>query len=184
MNLFIETSLSDLYFCLFKKNKVIASINKPNLVKKTDAFYETLNELFKKANVSLKDIENIYTTLGPGSFSGARIGLLFAKTIAQISDKQMYTTATYNLFKVQNYLQNKDVNNVYIKANKYSVYHISFLPNLASEIINNDNNFEIFDYSLFENNLSLYFQEFKQEKDLETVELLYLHEPQIGGNKC
>ena len=42
MNLFVETSLSDLYICLFTKNfKVVDKIHVPNLAKKTDESFDS-----------------------------------------------------------------------------------------------------------------------------------------------
>ncbi|WP_369085881.1 tRNA (adenosine(37)-N6)-threonylcarbamoyltransferase complex dimerization subunit type 1 TsaB [Metamycoplasma spumans] len=185
MKLFIETSLSDLYMSIIN-NKVIAKRQIKNLVKKTDAFYENLDQLFKEANVNIEEITDIYTTLGPGSFSGARIGFLFAKTIAQISNTNFYVVPTYKLISKQKETLNLDWKNVYIKANRYSSYWINIENNNECSIVENENNNDDFIYDLFEKDPEQFFILFNkvESNKILDVELLYLHEPQIGVEKC
>lgn len=180
MNIFVETSLSNLYMCIFdSNNKIISKINIENVVKKTDIFYEQLNILLKIAKLKLFDIKNFYVTLGPGSFSGARIGLTFCRTVFQLSKKcNLYVTPTYKLFNTQ-----LKTNHVKILANKYRVFDI-IDDNITLETNNND--YHIFDYDRFENNLSEYLLVFKKiERDkLLDVDVIYGSMPQIGEIKC
>ncbi|WP_412031731.1 tRNA (adenosine(37)-N6)-threonylcarbamoyltransferase complex dimerization subunit type 1 TsaB [Metamycoplasma buccale] len=186
MKMFLETSLDNLYLCLIDKNdKVINKINIPSLVKKTDVLFENINILFKNINVSINELTDIYTTLGPGSFSGARIGFLFARTISQLSNIKLYVCETYLLFKKQLELSKNSKSEIKIKANKYSVYKIKFSnKKIISTIEENKNDYDIFNYQLFENNVSQFLKIFREVKNPMDIELCYLHEPQIGGIKC
>ena len=87
MNILIETSLDNLYMCIFdKKFNLITKVNLEKIVKKTDVFFDSLKTLLNYGKLGLLDIENIYVTLGPGSFSGSRIGLTFCRTMAQLKN--------------------------------------------------------------------------------------------------
>ncbi|WP_373434746.1 hypothetical protein [Metamycoplasma equirhinis] len=181
MELFVETSLSDLYIAIIKNNKIIDKICEKDLVKKTDEFYLKLNLLFERNKIDIDSINEIYITLGPGSFSGARIGLLFARTICQISNKKLFIVPTYKLFEMQKKMLKQDFNQIKIKANKYNNYLIKLNSNFSCELVENNNDFDKFDYQLFEKKLPKYKNIFMQCLDVNEVELLYLHEPQIGG---
>ncbi|ACF07539.1 molecular chaperone [Metamycoplasma arthritidis] len=185
MKLFLETSLEDLYLALIdKNNKIVKSIHIPSLVKKTDALFCEINNLFDNTNYSIHNIKAIYVTLGPGSFSGARIGLLFARTIAQVTNVKMFVTYTYELFKKQLQLSKKWENLVLIKANKHSQYKIDFHQDeITTTLIENNNNYHAFDYKQFEAKTVLYLATFKEVKNPMEIELAYLHNPQIGGLK-
>lgn len=184
MNLFVETSLSDLYICLFTKNfKVVDKIHVPNLAKKTDEFFEHLDILLQRNKLELSNIKRVYTTLGPGSFNGARIGFLFVRTIVQMNNAcKLYVAPTFVLFKIQFLIQGKKLD-IKIKANKYSLYDIQF-PNqqVQKSLINNDGNYDLLNYQLLEKRLRTYlnFFNYVNQSDLLNVELEYLSDPQIG----
>ena len=184
MNLFVETSLSDLYICLFTKNfKVVDKIHVPNLAKKTDEFFEHLDILLQRNKLELSNIKKVYTTLGPGSFNGARIGFLFARTIVQMNNAcKLYVAPTFVLFKIQFLIQGKKLD-IKIKANKYSLYDIQFSnQQVQKSLINNDGNYDLLNYQLLEKRLRTYlnFFNYVNQSDLLNVELEYLSDPQIG----
>lgn len=185
MKLILETSLDDLYLALVNENdKIIKSITVQSLVKKTDALFDEINRLFENTNFSINDLKSIYITLGPGSFSGARIGLLFARTMVQISNTKMYVCYTYELFKKQLELKQKWENFVLIKANKHSQYHIDFSDGaITTTLVENEDNYFCFDYAHFESSIAEYLTVFKEARNPIEVELAYLHEPQIGRQK-
>ncbi|EPL02798.1 hypothetical protein CP02DC14_1630, partial [Chlamydia psittaci 02DC14] len=70
MNLFIDTSLDNLYFLIFNdKYEIVKKTNIENVARKTDIFYDELEKILGN-NILVKDL-NIYITLGPGSFMGS-----------------------------------------------------------------------------------------------------------------
>ncbi|QJG66478.1 hypothetical protein HGG64_02050 [Mycoplasma phocoeninasale] len=181
MELFVETSLTDLYFAIIDRDKVIDEVRIKDLVKKTDLFYETLNSLLSKSNLKINDFSKIYTTTGPGSFSGTRIGFLFAKTISQISKIKLYLCPTYKLFILQKQLLNSTELTVKIKANKYNIYEIKIQPAITCQLIANDGNFDNLDYQLLKDNIAKFLSCFSEVSDSSSIDLEYFHEPQIGG---
>lgn len=181
MNILIETSLDNLYMCIFdKKFNLITKVNLEKIVKKTDVFFDAFKTLLNSAKLGILDIENIYVTLGPGSFSGSRIGLTFCRTIAQLKNNiNLFVAPTYILFKSQ--LNNEK--EIKIKANKYSIFRI--LGDKIS-LIPNDGNFHKFDYDKFEKNIKLYISFFKRvnQDELLDIDIIYGSDPQIGELKC
>ena len=53
------------------------------MVKQSDALFPALNALMKKAHVRQSDLALIAVDVGPGSFTGVRVGLSVARTMAQ-----------------------------------------------------------------------------------------------------
>ncbi|MDC8927047.1 hypothetical protein PR254_01100 [Metamycoplasma hyosynoviae] len=189
MNLFIETCLDDLYLIVFKNNgKIISKIKLNDITKKTDVFFENLNYVLNEAKIQINEVNKIYVTKGPGSFNGSRIGFLFARTIAQISDIELFTIPTYVIFYVQHLLMAYPKEIINIKANKHSIYKITLSDNLKKinmELIANENNYEKLNYSLFEKNIFTYlnFSKKVEKENLLKEELIYLSNPQIGELK-
>lgn len=82
ISFFIDTCTSFATIALLKDNKLI---NQKNVVSNRDLsnnLFEYIEQLFKEANVLPKDVKKIYVSIGPGSFTGVRIGLTIAKTYA------------------------------------------------------------------------------------------------------
>lgn len=81
MNLIIDTSTRDFYIALISKDFVEKRIIKDKSNHSKVMALE-IDALLKNNNTSISSIEKIYIAIGPGSFTGIRIGLTFAKTIA------------------------------------------------------------------------------------------------------
>ncbi|AZG68604.1 hypothetical protein [Mycoplasma struthionis] len=179
MKLFIETSLDDLIITKIENNIVSDFLHIEKLTKKSDEFFNKLNTVIKKED--RKNLKAVYVTIGPGSFTGARVGFLVARTLAQISKIKLYVAPSYELLKTQKKLLNQDWKKIVIKANKHNNYLIdlSFKKPKVS-ITNEIKEYDNLDFSLFKNNISLYLKSFKRVWNLNKASLLYFHEPQIG----
>ena len=82
ISLFIDTALSYIRIAIFKDNKLIDSINEKCEKNMSALFDSKVNELFKKNNLELTEVNKIYTVTGPGSFTGIRVGMTFSKVLA------------------------------------------------------------------------------------------------------
>lgn len=80
--LYIDTHSNIIDLVLFQDGKVIAHILKESGVQQSSVILPTLNELLKQANISIQDVEDIIVVNGPGSFTGVRLGVTIAKTLA------------------------------------------------------------------------------------------------------
>ncbi len=94
MNLFIDTTTKYVTILTFNQNEILSCVQYEGQNNHTTTIY---NELEK---VKLNEIKNVYVTSGPGSYTGVRIGVLVAKTIASELKVSLYTINTLKLFKL------------------------------------------------------------------------------------
>lgn len=80
--------------------------------------------------LDLKKINKVVVSIGPGSFTGIRIGLMFAKTMALVNEVELYQINQLELLAITN-----DVDKVALDArgNKYYVYNCGEIELLAKE---------------------------------------------------
>lgn len=79
--LFIDTHNETLYIS-YIENGNITNLKKEGNRSHSEIAIPTLVELLNKVNVKLEVIDEIIVVNGPGSFTGVRIGITIAKTIA------------------------------------------------------------------------------------------------------
>lgn len=172
MKLFIDSSQSQFIAALIEKNRVIFS-------SKIDTKYK-VEEIIKFFNnvPNLHKIEDIYINLGPGSFTGARIALLYVRTLAQLNNKiKIYTTNTYSLLSSLNkkFFQRK----FFIFATKNKSY---LLTNKSIKIVDKHNKESQINYDLLLSNFEKYHNNFSISS-IENLKPIYASQPQIGEIK-
>lgn len=87
--LYLDTSSSFLYAGIVENDKLINQIQrKLDKDLSTYALYEIRN-LLNQCNMKPRDIDKIIAVNGPGSFTGIRIGLTIAKTLAWTLNKEI-----------------------------------------------------------------------------------------------
>ena len=82
INLYIDTSSSYLYSALIKDKKILQEVKENYGQKLSVEALPQIIKLFEIASITPKDIEKIFVVVGPGSFTGIRIGVTIAKTMA------------------------------------------------------------------------------------------------------
>lgn len=86
LNLFIDTSTDFLILILEKNNKIIGKIYQNNMRCHIEKTLPTIKKLLNFNKLKLKDINNFYLTIGPGSYTGIRIPIIIIKTIKIINN--------------------------------------------------------------------------------------------------
>ncbi|MEN3014087.1 MAG: tRNA (adenosine(37)-N6)-threonylcarbamoyltransferase complex dimerization subunit type 1 TsaB [Endomicrobiia bacterium] len=76
----VDTSSWWLSMSIYKEKKIYTKT--AEVEDHSDALIKFLDELLKKSKTTLKDLTHIGVNIGPGSFTGLRVGLSFVKTIA------------------------------------------------------------------------------------------------------
>lgn len=92
MKLLIDTTTKYVTIVTFDDTRILKSIQYEGNNNHTTTIYEHLSKLDFEA------IQEIYVTAGPGSYTGVRIGVLVAKTLAQEINAKLFKINTLNLF--------------------------------------------------------------------------------------
>lgn len=151
MILFIDTHSEEITIGLKNNNEVYV---KTQLSEHSHSVYTVpmIDEILKEHNLSVKDITDIVVVNGPGSFTGIRIGLSIAKTMAYALKAKINTISSLTA-----YLLSSDLNSdkkCVIEDNKG--YYISVFDKdnnvVVSERYESEDNY---DYPLIENKLNI-----------------------------
>ncbi len=92
MKLFIDTTTKYVSIITFEHAEVLTCVQYEGKNDHTTTIYDHL------ATVDLKQVKEIYVTSGPGSYTGVRIGVLVAKTLAHELNVKLYAINTLDLF--------------------------------------------------------------------------------------
>lgn len=179
-NLYIDTTNKTCMFSLFdlKMNLISESLTPTNndLV---DKAVEILDSFLEENNTSYENINNIYLNLGPGSFTGVRVGVNIAKTIWMIhNDINILTSNNLELISEFNGFVSLDAKSNKFYIAKYENNKTIIEPKMISleeledikknnEIINGD---LISDIDKFRDSYKL-LNKFKKEKQSEVIPL-------------
>ena len=82
ISLFVDTSYKSMYVSLIKDKQLMDYTNLMAEANFSELLLPSINSLLKKNNVDVNEIDKIYATVGPGSFTGIRIGLTVCKMLA------------------------------------------------------------------------------------------------------
>ena len=88
-SLFLDTCSITYTIAIIKDDNIIYLKNGDSLNKLSDIILSKIDEALKSTNLDIKDIDRIYCVNGPGSFTGIRIGLTFAKIVAYSLKKEL-----------------------------------------------------------------------------------------------
>lgn len=86
MNLFISTSSDKIYLAIFDNNEIKTELIHQGHNDHTQTLYGLIRDL----DYDLDQITDIYVVNGPGSFTGLRVGVIFAKLLAQKNNTNLY----------------------------------------------------------------------------------------------
>ncbi len=88
---------------------------------------DIIDEALKKSNLELNDFNIFATTLGPGSFTGIRVGLTFIKAIANVYNKKVYGMSTLDVMKSS--IDSKERIYPVLDAKRGEVYTVNYNKN-------------------------------------------------------
>ena len=101
MILFIDTH-DELITVALKNGEDIYEKEKVSEYKHSVFTMPMIEELFKESNTDIKDLKKIIVVNGPGSFTGIRIGLSIAKTIAYALNIEINTISSLTAYLISN----------------------------------------------------------------------------------
>ncbi len=95
----IDTTTKKATVALNLDNKIIVK-EVDNEITHSEKLLPLLDEVLNESNTKLKDIDLFAITLGPGSFTGVRIGIATIKAIAKVTNKKIFGTTSLNLLAI------------------------------------------------------------------------------------
>jgi tRNA threonylcarbamoyladenosine biosynthesis protein TsaB len=97
--LFVDTSYDRIHFILIKDKEVLKKELHENITKTSDVFTEKLESFLKTCDIKTSDLGELYITNGPGSFTGVRVAVTFAKTLKVINPSLVVKSISSLLFQ-------------------------------------------------------------------------------------
>ena len=94
MTLFIDTSFRHLSLALMDESGVIASFHQEANKRQSERLLPQVHALFLTAKRHPRDLKSVLICDGPGSYTGLRIAMTFAKTLAAIEPISVYTLSS------------------------------------------------------------------------------------------
>ncbi len=164
MILFIDTH-DELITVALKNNEELFIKTKMSEYSHSVYTMPLIESLFKENNLSIKDLKKIIVVNGPGSFTGIRIGLSIAKTMAYALNIDINTISSLTAYLISNQTNKK--RKAVIEDNKG--YYISVMDENNNIIVpeyysdEDKENYEVVDKKLDVSKIIEYCRDMKSE---------------------
>lgn len=96
--LILDTSSKYLVVAVADNEKVLKSIQYPAWQRQSEVAMTEINNIFEVLNIKAKDVDKIIVSKGPGSYTGIRIALTIAKTLAMVLGCEIITLSSLEMF--------------------------------------------------------------------------------------
>ena len=139
-----------------------ASRSKPLLIlslyagkKMSELLLFQLDNMLESSSININDIDEFYAGVGPGSFTGVRIGVALVLGLSSALNKKAYGISSLD---VEAIVSEKDLLKTasLLKGNVYAVRNYDFTNNVFSEYYVDEICENINDYTLVNNNKSYF----------------------------
>ena len=100
--LILDSSNTNLTAGLIKDKELLDSISYPCFQRQSEVMIPEIETIFKRNNFSLKQLNGVVVTIGPGSYTGIRIALTIAKIISTSLNIPLYPVSSLESYRVLN----------------------------------------------------------------------------------
>lgn len=97
ISLLVDTSTRNVCIGLFKDKKLIDKTISLNEIDLSSKFMVLVDSIIKRNNIKISDIDKFFVAIGPGSFTGIRIGVTCIKVIAWSLKKEVIPFSSLEL---------------------------------------------------------------------------------------
>jgi len=124
----IDTSTNYLTLAVMKDDKVIGRFHRKASMMHSSMLVPMIDKLLKKARLKIKDMDGFSIGIGPGSFTGLRIGVATVKGLAYSLNKPIMTVSSLDAI-AQNAKRFKGIICPVLDARKNKVYACLYKSN-------------------------------------------------------
>ncbi|MCI9130512.1 tRNA (adenosine(37)-N6)-threonylcarbamoyltransferase complex dimerization subunit type 1 TsaB [Thomasclavelia cocleata] len=150
----MDTSNTYLVIALYENDKCIDKYQENGNKRQSEYALTYLNEMLTKNNIDMLGVEQMIITIGPGSYTGQRVALTIAKTLAAISKIKIKAVSSLHGYAGKN----KAISVIDARSNKIFV-------------------------GVYDNNHSIIEDQIMLIDDFETFKQQYSDYPVIGDNE-
>jgi tRNA threonylcarbamoyladenosine biosynthesis protein TsaB len=97
LTLIIDSATKVLYEALVKDDKVLKEVYVKGQNDHAKNIVKVLSDMLNEFNLETNDLTRIVCGIGPGSYTGVRMGVTVAKMIASFQNKELYKISTLKL---------------------------------------------------------------------------------------
>lgn len=97
ISLLIDTCTKNVCIGLFKNKNLIDKIVSLNEIDLSKNFMVLISDLIERNNIEINDVDKFFVSIGPGSFTGIRIGVACAKVMAWALNKEVIPFSSLEL---------------------------------------------------------------------------------------
>lgn len=153
--LILDTSSDYLVIVISQDNTVIASQVLYAGKKMSELLLFQLDNMLESSSMKISDIDEFYAGVGPGSFTGVRIGVALVLGLSSALNKKAYGISSLD---VEAIVSEKDLLKTasLLKGNVYAVRNYDFTNNVFSEYYVDEICENINDYTLVNDNKSYF----------------------------
>lgn len=94
ISLVMDTSNSYLAVGLYQDNVCLEAFQEKGSRRQSEKAIPTLKEVLDRHDITLKDVNEMIITSGPGSYTGVRVAMTIAKTLAAVSDVKIKSVSS------------------------------------------------------------------------------------------
>ena len=99
ITILLDSSNTNLSVGIAKDNLLLESISYEAWQQQSEHMIPELSKLLEKYGVNKNDIEEVVVAMGPGSYTGVRIAITIAKTIAVSLNTKLYPVSSLRVLK-------------------------------------------------------------------------------------
>lgn len=96
--LILDTSSKYLVVAIANENEVIKTIQYKAWQRQSEVAMSEINNICNDLNIKIQDVNKIIVSKGPGSYTGIRIALTIAKTLAMVLGCELITLSSLEMF--------------------------------------------------------------------------------------
>lgn len=122
----IDTSTAQISIAISQGKKVLASETRIDALRHAELASVMIQAALKQASLTPKDIDIYLCGIGPGPFTGLRVGIISAKIMAMVNQKLLFGICSHDAIA---YLQPKSTFTVITDARRKEVYATEYQGN-------------------------------------------------------